>query len=153
MELAGDFFVRELSARDFPRLKAILPEWLPAQWQAGAGASGHRWLALIQRVAGVDASAGLVEYQQIVDEGHLLGIAIVPTLRGHGLGMLLLQAALEEMRSGGCTRCLLEVRRSNRAAQVLYERANFTLDGVRKAYYPPQDSAQREDALLYSRVL
>jgi ribosomal-protein-alanine N-acetyltransferase len=153
MGLAGTFSVRGLDTRDFPILRATLPEWLPEQWQAGVGASGHRWLALIQHLDGADLPAGFVEYQQIVDEGHLLGIAVVPALRGHGLGMRLLQAALDEMRGGGCTRALLEVRRSNRAAQALYERACFTLDGVRRNYYPPQDSEQHEDALLFSRVL
>ncbi|MDY6983481.1 MAG: GNAT family N-acetyltransferase, partial [Pseudomonadota bacterium] len=101
----------------------------------------------------IEVPAGIAEYQQIVDEGHLLGIAIVQALRGCGLGMRLLQATLDDMRANGCTRCLLEVRRSNAAAQTLYERAGFLFDGLRKDYYPPQDSMPREDALLYSRAL
>lgn len=153
MSQADPFTVRELDARDFLVLKTTLPEWLPAQWSAGSGSAGHRWLVLVQHVDGTDVPAGLVEYQQILDEGHLLGIAVVPSLRGQGLGMHLLQAALDEMRGKGCSRCLLEVRRSNRAAQALYERASFTLDGVRRDYYPPQESGEREDALLYSREL
>ncbi|MGV3593562.1 MAG: GNAT family N-acetyltransferase [Gammaproteobacteria bacterium] len=153
MDEAGAFTVREPTARDLPLLKAVLSEWVPPEWQPGAGASAHRWLMLVQRGDGAEAPAGIAEYQQIVDEGHLLGIAIVPALRGRGLGMILLQAVLDEMRAAGCTRCLLEVRRSNVAAQALYGRARFTLDGIRKDYYPPQGPGQREDALLYSRVL
>ena len=97
--------------------------------------------------------AGIAEYQQIVDEGHLLGIAIVPAQRRGGLGMQLLLAVLDAMRTQGCLRCLLEVRRSNAAAQARYARAGFTRDGVRREYYPAPGSAQREDALLYSRML
>lgn len=153
MDSGEAFTVRALTARDLPSFNTVLPDWTPAQWEASFDASAHRWLALVQQVDGVEVPAGIAEYQQIVDEGHLLGIAIVPALRGRGLGMHLVQATLDTMRGSGCTRCLLEVRRSNAAAQTLYERAGFLLDGLRKDYYPPQDSMPREDALLYSRAL
>ncbi|HEY0961783.1 MAG TPA: GNAT family N-acetyltransferase [Pseudomonadales bacterium] len=149
---AGTFSVRELKSRDLPLLRAALPDWTPAE-PPGVGLSTHRWLTLIQRIDGKEVPVGLAEYQQVVDEGHLLGIAIMPASRGRNLGSQLLQAVLDEMRGSGCTRCLLEVRRSNIAAQALYERAHFTLDGVRKDYYPPQDAGRQEDALLYSRAL
>ena len=68
-----------------------------------------------------------------------------------GLGLALLQAALRHMRAAGMRRCLLEVRRSNRAARGLYRGAGFDEDGTRKNYYPA--AAGREDAILLSRTL
>ena len=153
-----DYFVRELEARDIAVLRALLAEWVPANWSSGAlehaPASPHQYRVLVQRAQGTEDLVGIAEYQQVMDEGHLLGIAIVPAQQRRGLGMRLLQAVFAEMRAHGCLRCLLEVRRSNVAGQALYARAEFLLDGVRKDYYPPlADAQRREDALLYSRTL
>jgi ribosomal-protein-alanine N-acetyltransferase len=155
---SSQFTVRELEARDVPVLRTLLAEWVPAHWSSSgienALVSSHQFRVLTFRAAGNEELAGIAEYQQIVDEGHLLGIAIVPTMQRRGLGMKLLLAVLEEMRGEGCKRCLLEVRRSNNAGQALYQRAQFRLDGTRKEYYPPLLPGQpREDALLYSRPL
>jgi ribosomal-protein-alanine N-acetyltransferase len=152
------FSVRELEARDVPVLRALLAEWTPEHWSSSgvdyALASAHQFRVLVQHEKGQERLAGVAEYQQITDEGHLLGIAIVPALQRQGLGMRLLDLILVEMRAHGCVRCLLEVRRSNVAGQALYQRAKFTLDGVRKNYYPPLAAGQAsEDALLFSRPL
>lgn len=156
--VSTDFSVRELEARDVPVLRALLAEWVPAHWSSSgienALVSAHQFRVLVFRNAGKEELAGMAEYQQIMDEGHLLGIAIVPSMQRRGLGMKLLQAVLAEMRTKGCQRCLLEVRRSNHAGQALYQRTQFTLDGTRKDYYPPLMPGQpREDALLFSRPI
>lgn len=152
------FSVRELEARDVPVLRALLAEWAPGHWSASgidnAVAAAHQFRVLTYHLRGKEELAGITEFQQIVDEGHLLGIAIVPAMQRRGLGMKLLLAVLAEMRERQCRHCLLEVRRSNNAAQALYYRAHFKLDGTRKEYYPPLLPGQpREDALLYSRTL
>lgn len=159
----ADFCIRALQAADVPTLRAVLPEWVPEHWNSSgsdsAPASQHHFRVLVRRVHGGGEFGGIAEFQQIMDEGHLLSIAIVPAFQRHGLGTKLLNAVLEELRAAGCRRCLLEVRRSNVAAQALYRQAQFTLDGVRKEYYPAlassgsESTAQREDALLYSRPL
>jgi ribosomal protein S18 acetylase RimI-like enzyme len=158
---SADFSIRALEAIDVPVLSTLLSEWVPGHWSSsGLGnalALAHEFRVLVRRVNGNEELAGIGEFQRIVDEGHLLGIAIVPGMQRRGLGMHLLQALLAEMRKEGCARCLLEVRRSNVAGRMLYQRAGFVFDGVRKDYYPPQTSAQstgqREDALLYSLAL
>jgi ribosomal-protein-alanine N-acetyltransferase len=155
---ADMFSVRELEARDVPVFRTLLAEWVPAHWSSSgvenALVSAHQFRVLTYRLAGNEELAGIAEYQQIVDEGHLLGIAIVPTLQRRGLGMTLLNAVLDEMRAHGCKRCLLEVRASNTSGQALYQRAQFVRDGTRKDYYPPLLPGQlREDALLFSRPL
>jgi ribosomal-protein-alanine N-acetyltransferase len=54
---------------------------------------------------------------------------------------------LDESSRSGATRAYQEVRRSNQAAQALYEHLGFTLAGVRRNYYTNPD----EDALVLTR--
>lgn len=141
---------------DVAALAAWLPAVLAGNWSALALQdlleSDHLLWVLV--VAEEGAIAGFAECQQILDEGHLLNIAISPHWQRQGLGGVLLNGVLSELGGRSCMRCLLEVRRSNTPARQLYEHAGFSLDGIRKAYYPPgRDVNQREDALLYSLSL
>ena len=92
--------------------------------------------------------AGFAVCQLLVDGASLLNIAVLPDHQGKTHATALLKVVLDEARSAGATRCLLEVRRSNSRAIALYKRHGFTEDGVRKNYYPIQGG--REDALLMS---
>jgi ribosomal-protein-alanine N-acetyltransferase len=93
---------------------------------------------------------GFVVLSQVLDEASIFSIAIHPAQQGKGLGQMLLATAMLQVQRAGAARCLLEVRRSNTTARRLYQRNGFTLDGVRKNYYPTTDG--REDALLMSRA-
>jgi ribosomal-protein-alanine N-acetyltransferase len=93
--------------------------------------------------------AGFCTSWLVVDELHINTIAVRPELRGQGIGRRLLAYVLDEARAQGARRALLEVRASNAAAIKLYTAFGFTLDAVRKGYYPnPPD-----DALVLSREI
>ena len=93
--------------------------------------------------------AGYCSTWLVSDELHINGLAIAPALRRQGAARALVRHALGEGRRLGALEALLEVRRSNRAAQQLYESAGFTLRGVRPRYYvQPVD-----DALFMGRRL
>lgn len=77
-------------------------------------------------------------------ELEIYNIAVSTRFRKQGLGKRLLSHALEEARSRGIERALLEVRPSNDAALALYASAGFAICGNRKKYY--RDSG--EDALI-----
>lgn len=64
-------------------------------------------------------------------------IAVAPAAQGQGLGRLLLDTLLDEVRRREATEVLLEVRAENEAAQALYRRAGFERIGVRRGYYQP----------------
>jgi ribosomal-protein-alanine N-acetyltransferase len=143
--------VRPVRRQDFAPLSERLPALLPGDWSVTAiEASPYQQRVLVAR----DDTAqllGFAEYYHVLDECHLLDIAIWPELQGQGLGCHLLEAVLEEARHDGCTQCLLEVRRTNLAARALYQRLGFVEVGSRRDYYPPLESGgEREDALLYS---
>jgi len=83
-------------------------------------------------------------YWVVADEVHILAIATHPDHRRAGVGGRLLDHALDEGEAAGCTRATLEVRRGNRPAIALYQRAGFRGVHVRARYY--QDN--NEDALI-----
>jgi ribosomal-protein-alanine N-acetyltransferase len=98
-----------------------------------------------------DSICGYIVFSQVLDQASVHSIAVALQCQREGLGQLLLDAALAQMRTAGATRCLLEVRQSNAAARALYEGSHFRLDGLRKNYYPAPGG--REDALLMSKEL
>jgi len=80
----------------------------------------------------------------VFEEGHITNIAVDPNARRKGIGRLLLTALLEGMQGGGVTSATLEVRRGNAAAIALYASFGFTVEGIRRGYYPDN----HEDALI-----
>lgn len=71
----------------------------------------------------------------IVDECHVLAVAVDGRWRRRGLALLLLTALLDQARAQGCLRATLEVDGSNAAAVALYRRLGFATAGIRRAYY------------------
>ncbi len=86
---------------------------------------------------------GYAGFQVVLDEGHIMTIAVHPQHRRRGLGTLLLLDLFEQARERGVQRLTLEVRVSNVAAQRLYEAFGFHLEGRRLHYY-----GDGEDALI-----
>ena len=84
-------------------------------------------------------------------EAHILNICIEPDFQKKGLGRYLLRHILKKSNQTDVDMVLLEVRRSNTAAQQLYQSEGFHELGVRKAYYPA--SHGREDAIILAKYL
>jgi [ribosomal protein S18]-alanine N-acetyltransferase len=81
-----------------------------------------------------------------LDEVHLLDIGIAQAYQRKGLGGNLLNIIKELSIYHKFLRVILEVRRSNLAANALYRKAGFQDIGVRRDYYPAENG--REDALV-----
>ena len=92
---------------------------------------------------------GAALLEVLVPESELHSLAVLPGKRRQGLGAVLLKSALSVARRRGATEMFLEVRRSNQAAIVLYERAGCASLSVRRGYY----SHPREDALVMQKRL
>src|SRR4029079_13248837 len=89
---------------------------------------------------------GYVGVWLMVDEAHIVAIAVRETYRRRGLGELLLAEAIELALDNQQENVTLEVRRSNVSAQALYEKYRFLKVGLRKRYY----SDNHEDAVIMS---
>jgi ribosomal-protein-alanine N-acetyltransferase len=80
----------------------------------------------------------------MVDQAHIVAIAVREEYRRRGLGELLLSESIDMALSNGQESVTLEVRRSNESAQTLYEKYRFLKVGVRRRYY----TDNHEDALI-----
>ena len=78
---------------------------------------------------------GFCSFWRVLDELHINNLAVLPDLRRRGIGSSLLAFVLQKGSDLGARRATLEVRRSNEAAQLLYQRFGFSVAGVREAYY------------------
>jgi ribosomal-protein-alanine N-acetyltransferase len=87
---------------------------------------------------------GFCSVWRVLDELHINNLAVLPEHRRAGVATALLERALEHAVQSGAIRATLEVRRSNDAARLLYERFGFTVAGIRRGYY----TKPVEDALV-----
>lgn len=82
---------------------------------------------------------GYIILRKMLDELHILNIAIKPEYRGQGLSKILLEYVIKEF--GKNKLILLEVRTSNIVAQELYKKYGFVTVHTRKSYYPDGEDA------------
>ena len=94
----------------------------------------------------VDELVGMAGIWMMVDEAHIVTIAVRKACRRQGLGDQLLIAIVEMARQLNARIVTLEVRVSNTIAQALYKKYGFTVAGTRRKYY----SDNGEDALIMS---
>ncbi len=85
----------------------------------------------------------------LIDELHILNIAVEPLYRRCGIGNSLLGTSLDKGENLGVKTAFLEVRRSNVQALTLYIKHGFKVIGVRRGYY----SDNNEDALVMKKSL
>lgn len=83
----------------------------------------------------------------IVDEGHIINIAVLPQFRGRHIASLIMAVLIAFGETRGVTRFTLEVRSSNEPAKAVYRKFLFKEEGVRRGYY--QDNG--EDAIIMWR--
>lgn len=82
---------------------------------------------------------------RVLEEAHIISLAVHPEHRRRGVARFILEALLDEAHRCGSAWATLEVRESNSPARRLYETCGFQLLGLRKRYY--EDTG--EDALIY----
>jgi ribosomal-protein-alanine N-acetyltransferase len=87
---------------------------------------------------------GFVGIWLLVDEAHVVTIAVRDSYRRRGVGDLLLIAAIESALRERQSVVTLECRVSNAAALRLYEKYGFERVGLRRRYY----SDNKEDAYI-----
>lgn len=93
------------------------------------------------------AVTGYICPMLVLDEGHILDVAVRKQYRRRGIGEMLVQKVIDECRDRGAAFVSLEVRLSNRPAIALYERLGFIETGRRKRYYE-----NGEDAILMELI-
>lgn len=130
---------------DIPHVVQIERLSFPTPWSETSFLNEIYKLRSLARVAIFDeVIAGYLCAEQVLDEGHILNLAVHPDFRGMGVAKVLVKQVMEEMRQKGCRVLYLEVRSSNAIAKRLYERFGFRVIGTRKRYYVTPE----EDAII-----
>lgn len=122
-----------------------------AQWNAaayaeyaGKGNGFQKRVLLVARQGGEVAGFVAGNFLQGEDAAELENLAVDVAWRRNGVANALCTALAVWAGEQGAKGLILEVRQTNVAAQKLYERLGFVMDGRRPEYY--QDP--REDGLL-----
>lgn len=98
-------------------------------------------LARRRDASGRSRVVGFANYWLVHDELHLLNLATHPEHRRQGIATRLMRHLAEVARARACRYITLEVRRSNHAAQALYQAQSFQAVGVRARYYSDGEDA------------
>ncbi len=150
-------------------LRRGLPEDVPALAALEAACFSHPWtpVQIHEEIARVPPDTVLVlegpgfpvgaptgiraycSFRLVVDEMHVMNVAVDPAQRRQGLARRLLAFAMARAARAGARRALLELRAGNREALALYQSLGFGSLGVRRAYY----REPVEDALVLAREL
>jgi ribosomal-protein-alanine N-acetyltransferase len=150
LDICEDFDIREAAPEDIGALAALEALCFSLPWSSDDFAveileNELAFYLVCASERGILAYAGL---WAVLNEGHIMNLAVHPDFRGRGLGAVLLGELLD--RAGaelGLVDFTLEVRAANMAAIRLYERFGFREEGRRREYY----SAPREDAVIMWR--
>jgi ribosomal-protein-alanine N-acetyltransferase len=89
-----------------------------------------------------DKIVGYIGIEKILDETHIINMAVDPKYRGKGIGKRLMQHVLNDEDV-----FFLEVRVSNDYAKNVYQRYGFEVIDTRKGYY-----TDGEDAYVMRRL-
>ncbi|MFQ5542777.1 MAG: ribosomal protein S18-alanine N-acetyltransferase [Nitrospiria bacterium] len=87
--------------------------------------------------------------RKLLDELHLMSLAVHPESRRQGIGEAMIRKALSTGTEKGMEKVILEVRASNIPAQALYQKLSFVKIAIRKKYY----IKPTEDAFLFQCLL
>jgi len=103
---------------------------------SGGFISGEFISGAEQETAGESLSPlGFVLCRMAGEDCEVLTFGVDPQIRGAGLGVRLLESAMNQAKAGGATRMVLEVAGDNDPARGLYERMGFREIGRRPGYY------------------
>lgn len=135
-----------MTPADLPAVAAIERAAYNATWPPTAfehELTGNR-LARYIVVEDANSLVGFAGLWLMVDQAHVVTVAVDPEQQRRGLGRLLVHALIGIALDEGMESATLEVRVSNEPARALYREYGFYEVGLRKRYY----SDNGEDALI-----
>ncbi|MDO8702393.1 MAG: ribosomal protein S18-alanine N-acetyltransferase [Undibacterium sp.] len=149
----SDYTFCQLGFADVDEILAVEEQVYSHPWTRGnfldSMYSGHAVYGLRNKLQNL---SGYFILMPVVDEMHLLNLAVAADFQRQGIARILLDKMNAYAVEQNVSSILLEVRLSNQRAIDVYQRYGFVEIGRRKAYYPAIDSA-REDAIVMRKEL
>lgn len=140
----NEIVIREMQEKDIPQIMQIECSSFSTPWSEAAFFSEiHKPYSFSRAALSGDTIVGYICINYVLNECHILNLAVHPHFRRQGIATLLLAKAMKESRKRGCVFYYLEVRFSNTGARKFYESFGFRIVGTRKKYYvsPEEDAA------------
>jgi ribosomal-protein-alanine N-acetyltransferase len=136
-----ELLLRPMRPADLPVVmeidrQSLTRPWSEATWREELNSP----LSLYMVLAEGDGISGHIGVKHIVDEIHVMTLAVRPSRRRQGLARVLLKAALAHPTSVSARRVYLQVRPNNLEARALYSFLGFVQTGVRPGYYGDEDA-------------
>ncbi len=141
-ELKG-IVIGDMKVEDLPEIVGIENASFKTPWSETLFYNEICKSIAVSRVAKIDGKvAGYLCANVVLDEGHILNLAVHPEYRSLGIASSLIREMIGTMRERDCRSVFLEVRVSNEQARSMYEKFGFSLLGTRKNYYilPVEDA-------------
>ncbi len=150
--MPDDLRLRRATILDLPALRSIegsafTSGWPPTAFEHELSGNGRARYVLLERVSepgGEPEALGFAGLWLMVDEAHVVTVAVRPEERGRGYGRLLVHTLLAIAADAAMNEATLEVRVSNAPARALYREYGFHDVGLRKKYYADDG----EDAVI-----
>ena len=111
-------------------------QWSERSWLGELLGDGRTIL-----IARADQPVGVTTIQTTGELAELHRLAVAPAHRRQGVGTALVRSALEVIRQLGARAVILEVRDTNEAAIMLYQKLGFEQLAARQNYYGPGQHA------------
>jgi ribosomal-protein-alanine N-acetyltransferase len=148
--LTDDAVIEPMEVEDLAAVLAIENDCFDDPWREETFRSElrHCWsqCSVLRQLPGREV-VGYLVFWRVVDEVHLLNVAVAPSEQHHRRGRALVDHLLDYARDNAARFVTLEVRKSNEAAIGLYESAGFHQAGVRPKYY--KDSGEDAIVMVY----
>jgi [ribosomal protein S18]-alanine N-acetyltransferase len=141
--------IRPATPADIPAMmrlvshSATAAHWSREQYDRVFGEGTPRRVALV--IEETKNLQGFLVAHEVATEWEIENVAVDGAARRRGLGTRLLGEFLKLARAARASAVFLEVRESNRAARLLYEKWSFEESGRRSGYY----TQPQEDAIIY----
>ena len=151
-------FIRPMRLGDLDRVMTIekssfLYPWQRKSFEMEIGANNlSEYLVACEcnKEDSLVAYAGMWYLKNVV---HITNLAVDPLYRNYGIGSYLLRCLKYRARLKGAISMSLEVRPSNKVAQILYRKCGFKICKVRSKYYHDEDALVMKATLLDSATL
>ena len=133
---SGGVLIRPLGAEALPALSEIERRANRVPWSEKLLAQEfeNRFSRLFGAFVG-EKQVGFLVAHVVLDEAHVVNLAVAPEWRRMGIGRLLLDTLLRQLFEEGARWAYLEVRESNTPALILYGSLGFYRVALRQGYY------------------
>ena len=139
------FNVEKMASSHLQRVAELEVECFSSPWsEAGLAAELENGFARFYVALCDGEIAGYIGAHNVLGEVYITNVAVFKAFRRQGVGSLLVEHLISQMKQENADFVTLEVRESNENAIALYSKAGFQRVGTRKDFY----TKPREDAAL-----